>query len=190
MQIYPSDDPLRVRFQVKGKLIVGTTGAIGDPIEAFEKLYFDSGGRYETITRLSQLKGKVKIASPEAALDFVRLRTSRRTWYLVVDYPKERAWAEVYVTGANDNSGYFGACPPAIFARLGLKKTSVQALPDGFLVRRNIIHDNNRGDSITNLFAIEEKVFSDGGYAVLKARRVSVKPFFRPFCGFSFPRFE
>ena len=128
--------PLKVRFRVKGNLTIDIppNGLIGYPIEGFLKLFLKQTKHSKQITRLAQLKGEVEISSPEAALDFVRLRTSERTWYLMQNFPKERAWAEVQPTGTRASSGYFGKCTPAVFAKLGLRQTEGRAIPGGFLV--------------------------------------------------------
>ncbi len=183
--------PLKVRFRVKGNLTIDIppNGLIGYPIEGFLKLFLKQAKHSKQITRLPQLKGEVEISSPEAALDFVRLRTSKQTWYLMQDFPKERAWAEVLPTGDRESSGYFGECTPTVFTKLSLTKTESRTIPGGFLVRRNIIHDNNKFP-ITDIFAIEEKVAPDGGYTVLSARCISTKSLAKIFAGFYFPRFE
>ncbi len=88
-----------------------------------------------------------------------------------------------------ESSGYFGECTLAIFAKLGLTKTTTQVVSGGFLVRRNIIHDSDK-NPITDVFMIEEKVTPNGGYTILNARRISAKPIQRKFYWFFFPRFE
>ncbi|MCX6368338.1 MAG: hypothetical protein NTX57_16770 [Armatimonadetes bacterium] len=169
--------PIKTLFRVKGKLIIDIphNGLIGYPLEAFVKLYLEEGKQRTKITTLSQFKDKVEVSSPEAALDFVRLRTSETTWYFMQDFPKERAWAEVQPVGTRASSGYFG--------------TTTQAVSGGFLVRRNIIHDSDK-NPITDVFMIEEKVTPNGDYTILNARQISTKPLAKVFAGFFFPRFE
>src|SRR5579862_2942437 len=58
----------------------------GSPIEGSQMLFVAVGaGRELRVNSIGSLAGKVSIKSPHDALEFARLRTSRRTYYLLAD---------------------------------------------------------------------------------------------------------
>jgi hypothetical protein len=76
---------LSTQFQVlKGELVVARdfNEPGGLPTDAFERLYYIDGRRRTKILDHRPLVGKVRIDTPAAALDYVRLWTSPRTYWM------------------------------------------------------------------------------------------------------------
>src|SRR5690349_16948957 len=79
-----NDDDYTELYRLKTKFVTPNAYlTIGKPHsvrEIFPVLYRVQGNRHSRIQHLDDLTGKVRIESPEAALSFVRLYTSPRTY--------------------------------------------------------------------------------------------------------------
>src|SRR5439155_26845333 len=86
-------------FELGGwRLLLGTEGTIGDPVEAFTHLYAEKGGSFLRIddpTDLNRVSG-IRVRTPSEALALVRLFTSMDTYHYfrrpcAIEYPPDSA---------------------------------------------------------------------------------------------------
>jgi hypothetical protein len=173
---------LKVPFEVlaHGKLCVGLppTPGLGDPIEAHQRLYLVLPKKAVQVRSLDELRGKVRIRTPEEALAYCRLRTSPVTWYLWPD----TGYMEIVSRDSVDDgycfgdtkkcelrrrasSGYNGlVASKTTLAGLGIKPPTCRSSRGGYEVHRTLMmRDEKAFDSFFSV-EISELVGRDGKY--------------------------
>ena len=150
------DKPVRVSFDTKGYAFYkGGRGILGTPIEAYLRLIAVKGDEKIEILRVSDLKTRVVINSPQDALEFVRLFTSSKTHSLFPEVLNIEPSEAEDLPGAGEYTKEYAE-------RIGLEPATSTPEGNGFIVERNLL------DSTGKLFRATESVGRDGDYALLR----------------------
>lgn len=190
----PVDYPFTLKFEhvaVSGMLQVDKvkTQSELEDLRSFERLWHVSAGKQRTrfpITSLQDLKGKVSVETEEAALEFVRLRTSIDTfnfflkgnWALfeIFTAPRfEKRHSYGFWRGPSHDwpapEGKRGVIKQKTWESFGLQEATVRRNALGFFVTREVVLKRRVlvSDSFHySVFTIHELVTADGGYEVVR----------------------
>jgi hypothetical protein len=110
------------------------------------------------LPRIADLEGKVEIRTPEAALQFVRLTSE--PGLLLADVIPPR----LEVTRWNREARAFGQMRPPLWEALSLHPPTVEALPEGFVVRRTLAQWPREPGGAGLLYEEREVVSTTGRY--------------------------
>ena len=148
------DEPITVSFDTKGYAFYkGARGLLGTPVERFLRLVAVKGPEKVELPRVADLRGRVGLASPDQALEFVRLFTSPETHYL---FPESQV---IEPRAARGDPGP-GEYPEEYGERLQLEPARARAEGETFVVERNLV------DRAGTLLRATERVGQDGAYAL------------------------
>lgn len=138
------DQPIRVSFDTKGATFYkGVRGVLGVPMENFLRLISVKDDEKVEVPTVSDLKGRVVIANPEEALEFVRLFTSPSTHYLFPDSD----YIEPTVETQQEHN-------------LTLASVTARAEQGEFVIERNLVSRDGK------LVRAIERVTGDGDYSL------------------------
>lgn len=188
VELFFADMYLSVPFELlfHERLVLGYAkdGGCGFPKEAFLHLFYVTFNHSEEIKDLNQLKGKVKIDSPEDALAFVRLKTSPITWYL---WGRKSAMEVVsmdqvdlkfcfgdeneYRCRINSNcSGMYGVVKDkSDLDSMKIKRAEVKATKTGFEIHRTLLTEGEKWCD-NYIYEVTEFVGSNGSYSVREGK--------------------
>jgi hypothetical protein len=205
---------LNVSFQMpKGKLALCSKGGVL-PIEAAEELCVIVQEKKDELTPflgrrgdtlgfklLGQLRGYVKIASPEDALCFVRLATSPATAHTIFRARDRYAFeviafetiSDVVVFGDKEYrkrlsrayQGSYGIIPQALAKELGFEEPKVVKANGGYEIIRVVVEENGRRPCLVK--QTHEWVGPDGEYKLVSEKALD-SPQIRA-VGWHFPRY-
>jgi hypothetical protein len=160
--IYTQEEPLAHSFFLPGRRFFrGCRETLGFPVEAFLKLVVVEDGKKKLLPKTGDLKGHVKIDSPEKALEFVRLFTDLETHYLFED---SRC---IEVRPTDSGVPGYGELPRPEFERWKLVLPVTARIGAGFQVTRAVV------DSQSTISMRTEQVSEDGNYLILKEIEVT-----------------
>jgi len=190
-----------VDFLLRGEsLEIGTKGGGGFPLSAFERLFLASDGRLVRVRGPKDLVGRVRIQSPQQALQYVRLFTSPATVRALapaIETTSGKRWLEVVpVTAINSDFVYgqsdlakglkrvdgrsrnraFGVLTEAEWRKSGLAPPSVRGIEGGFVVTRFLFTVDEYQDFETStVHRVAETVLADGRYhrQILDTRKLT-----------------
>ena len=163
---------LKCSFLIPGNSIwIATIGAVA-PMEAVEHLVLSFQGKVKVLAKLDDLKGAVAIDTPEKALSFVRLRTSRKTWYMwrdayIIEIANPRLMKQFPNYGIKPrsehfvSSGYDGILSDKAFVQGHFSPPLVLKTITGFTIKRCLFDDEREFQQV--LF-VEEKIETNGSY--------------------------
>lgn len=142
---------------IKSTLVIGAYGASGFPVEAWENVYLKEGDKFIRVKKLDDLAGKVHIRSRKSALQFVRILTSPRTYWmgkyddyscvvelipaghLTMELVQQNKILYRFLTGYFEPQlGYWAKRP----WRKEFGSTSVEMTKEGFRVERTVATEN------------------------------------------------
>lgn len=152
----------------------------GLPQELFLRLLLVDGKRRTPVNWPADLKGHVRITTPEQAIEYVRLFSSSNTWYRFPEY----RYLELIPSGSWLDA-LFKASPGNIsdseFSQLGLARLCIIPHEDGFRIRRSAARVS--GTYVEAIYVFDETVSADGSYGlrILDYRRLRDKSVFVPF---------
>jgi hypothetical protein len=135
---------------------------VGAPWAAFLRLAIVRGGHFSPVAWPGDLRGSVRLKTPQDALSFIRLFSSVDTY----DRFSEYGWLEIEQVGpASSSQPTRFACarvPKADFARLGLCDAQIEECEEGFRFCRSVV----RADWLraTEVAILDETVGRDGEY--------------------------
>ena len=171
---------LNLPFQTIGGRLVVAGEEIIRPMEAGESLYFVTNSGNQTIRLLNELKGKVIIKTPRAALAYALLVASKPTnlLYCLPESTKDktRIYAypvEITPKRANDmhEEGSDGVVSPRYLKEMGIKPAVCKSVEGGFEVNRTWLVDRiEKEKSVLEIWLVTERVAKNGSYEI--ARRV------------------
>jgi len=169
---------------VSGRLILGCQ-AFYDPIEAGTNLYVALFTGYSQVDDISMLDKSVRIDTAEAALSFVRLKTSPETFYV---FRKANKCREMEVIRKSDitvdftfgdeagfsvlktsSDGYSGVISTKTAERLKIERTKVLPSNKGFEIQRTLLVEDYKTKQVSFVL-VTEWVSKTGMY--LEKRRV------------------
>jgi hypothetical protein len=158
----------------------------GAPIEAFLTFAFtpNEGQSYE-VDSIEQLQGLVRIETPNQALNFVRLITSRKTNHFWGENPHvefiphsdpvgRRAYADDLpdVIDADKTLWGWGFLSDDEFTSAGFAEAKAVRVPAGFEVVRFVVEFGSH-DSRFKVMKWTERVGEDGMYEVVEAKNLA-----------------
>ena len=158
-------------FLLKGWVAsAGCAGIIGDPVEAFLKLYLQNETSMLAILSPSNMasSGAVRIRSGEQAINFVQFFTRRDTFFLF-DWPDA---LDLTVTKTNAAGLQYGAVPPELYRRLRCEPAVVSEDSGGYVVRRYVVQckTGKQGYPVSKLV---EHVGRKGQYYLISSETVA-----------------
>jgi hypothetical protein len=148
------DQKISVSFDTRGYTFYrGGQGILGDPVEAYLRLVGVKGEEKVLLPQVSDLQGRVRLRTPEQALEFLRLFSAINTHYLFPDY----SYLEPQEDGEEPSPGEYA---PAYAAHANLARPVARQQDGDFIVERNLLDRQNR------LLRSRELVDPDGHYAM------------------------
>ena len=140
------------------------------PAEACESLLLVCGRQETVVQKVADLVGRVEIRDAASALEYLRLFSSRSTFYLF-----QEKYAEVYPVPEGECTSF--CLPPARWNELGLSDASAQSAGDAmFEVTRSVVRaDGPAGES--RLYSVTELVTATGQVRLLKQKLIPINKF-------------
>jgi hypothetical protein len=162
---------------------------LGDPEEAFLRIWIVEGDRAIRLDRMEQLRGHVAIRSEQDALRFARLRTVPRAFRCwrdgdiiteIVDITEANQLVELWIPPVNSNGlerklrpdystyadGWDGFLMHSAFEKCGFCQPRVKRSLEGFTVERWLLIENfDVNDPSPQAALVRETVGPDGAYS-------------------------
>lgn len=142
---------------------------ISPPAEANTFCYLFKDGRLiQLVNSLQDIKGHVKIDSEEKAIEYIRLLTSARTYFLF----RPKVMIELFRPDVqNSEETSLGRCTYDFFSKHKLENLKCVSKKDYFEIYRYVVVCPWPGaddDSKVAIYKIIEKVYPDGQYEITK----------------------
>jgi len=189
----------RTRIDLKGAKLAVTLFVPMDP--PLYQMVLDTGKRSKRIWKLGQLRGLVDVRTADAALDFVRLRTSPATWKYVglqdkhgdVEVAVRDPFDAKLTFGANMHDpgvgsggydGWYGLVSKATARKIRLEAPKATAVPSGFVVSRTVVDMHSSKPPMVRL---TEFVGFDGSWKMMSRQVIELPKGRMPHINFWWP---
>ena len=191
-------EEIKLEFLLNGKLFIDYEGGV-EPVESGQFLKY-IGSKVKRINNINDLTGLVLIKKPSDALNFVRLKTSPKTFYLLDRangenmleiIPRENIDAQ-FVFGDKNlakelksyKNGRYCICEEKILKSYSIETAKVVQEDGTFHVERTVIFKNKKNNRL-KMYLIKENVTSKGTY-----KKISSKELVDKYKKWIFPMFE
>lgn len=154
------------------------------PSQAEDRVVLRSSeGHQRDVRHPDDMKGCVRLADEEQALEYLRFFSSPLTVYLF-DYARIEVGrgSPGYLYGPEGDCGI--CLPPRRWQELGLSEPRIHMDSNGFLITRYIVKRASDNAMASNLYRIREKVHRDGIVDIVEEMEIPLTPAERYGLGF------